>query len=214
MMSTRSRSAQQGLADSSPPVSTFGSGLPAVIMTVFGFIWLGWGFSANAAFTDFSSNRALPAARWITFYVAFLVLLGLAIQALRRRKAGMRTLSVQRAEFWARTGKKLKVVSMLEGSGCALVALLCVVFHRTDLLAAGISLVVGLHFLPLASLMRFPAYSAAGIAIILCDVLSIALLRSEAITFAAGVATGAILWVIAIYTLFLAHKIPPDVVTG
>jgi hypothetical protein len=212
MMNIPPNSAQPGLANPSPPVPTFGLGLPAVIQTVFGFIWLSWGFSANAAFTDFSSNRALPAARWITFYVAFLVLLGLAIQALRRGSGRMKALSVERAEFWARSGKKLKLVSMLEGSGCALVALLCVVFHRTDLLAAGISLVVGVHFLPLARLMGFPAYYAAGIAIILCDALSIALLRSDAITFSAGVATGAILWVMAIYTLFLSRRVPPDVV--
>ena len=183
-------------------------------MIVFGFIWLGWGFSANAAFTDFALNRALPATRWISFYVAFLVLLGLALQTLRREKVKMKTTSVQRAEFWSRTAPKLKLVSMLEGSGCALVVFLCVMFHRTDLLAAGISLVVGLHFLPLASLTRVRAYYAAGSVIILGDVLSIALLRSDAITFCAGVATGGVLWITAIYTLLRSRKTPPDIIVS
>lgn len=70
-----------------------------------------------------------------------------------------------------------------------------------DLLAAGVSLVVGLHFLPLARLFRFPVYYASGIAIILCDLLSWALLRFQGITFKVGVATGTVLWVTAIYAL-------------
>src|ERR1700693_280603 len=106
MMNNPSDIPQPGHAGSSGAMaSAFGSAMPAVILTVFGFIWLGWGFSANAAFTDFSSNRALPATRWISFYVAFLVLLGLAIGELRREKARMSTHAAHPSEFWAHTGR-------------------------------------------------------------------------------------------------------------
>jgi hypothetical protein len=200
-------SAQPGLADPlQPAASAFGLALAALIMTIFGFIWMGWGFSASAAFTDFSNDAALPATRWILFYVITLVLLGASIQALRRGKSRMKALTIQRDEFWARSGKRLKIVSLLEGAGCGIVVFLALVLHRTDLLAAGISLVVGVHFLPLGRLMRFPAYYAAGTAIILCDLLSLALLRSDAVRFSAAVATGIILWVTAIYALLLSRK--------
>jgi hypothetical protein len=204
-MSNPSSSAR-GLADPSQPAAAFGLALAALIMTIFGFIWLGWGFSASAAFTDFSANAALPATRWILFYVVTLVLLGVSIQALRKGKSRMKAVSTQPDEFWARTGRRFRTVSLLEGAGCGIVVLLAVVFHRMDLLAAGISIVVGIHFLPLARLMHFPPYYAAGIAIILCDLLSVALLRQGAITFYAGVATGAILWIMAIYALFRSRK--------
>jgi hypothetical protein len=213
-MSSPPSSAQHGLADPShPEASAFGLALAALIMAVFGFIWLGWGFSASTAFTNFSPNAALPAARWILFYVVTLILLAGSVQALRRAKVRMNAVSAQHDEFWVRTGKKFRIISMLEGAGCGVVVLFAVVFHRTDLLAAGISLVVGIHFLPLASLMHFPEYYAAGIAIILCDLFSVAWLHSSAITFSAGVATGVVLWTMALYALLRSRRFLRDPVT-
>jgi hypothetical protein len=105
----------------------------------------------------------------------------------------MKAHSAQRDEFWAWTGKQFRLVTVLEGVGCGVVVLLTIVFHRLDLLAAGISLVVGIHFLPLAGRFRFPAYYATGIAIILCDLFSWALFKSDAITVSVGIATGTVL---------------------
>jgi hypothetical protein len=178
-------------------MAAFGLGIAAVMMTILGFVWLGWGFSADPGFT---------VARWIILYLAFVALLGTAIQNLRKGNARMKALSAQRDEFWARTGKKFATITILEGVGCGIVVLLVVIFHRMDLLAAGISFVVGLHFLPLARLFRFPVYYASGIAIILCDLLSWALLRFQSITFGVGVATGTVLWITAIYALLRSRK--------
>src|SRR5271169_4371632 len=90
----------RGLIDhSQPAVSAFGLGMGALIMAVFGFIWLGWGLSVSRLLTDFSSGSALPATRWISFYVLFLTLLGISIQTLRRGKTGMRAVSATPAEF-------------------------------------------------------------------------------------------------------------------
>jgi hypothetical protein len=213
-MSNPSNNAVRGMADPSrPAASAFGLSVAALIMTIFGFVWLGWGFSASQAFTDFSSSRMPPAARWISFYVAFLVLLVWSFGALRKAKARMRSTSIERDEFWVRAGRKFRIISMLEGTGCGIVVFIAVAFHRTDLLAAGISFVVGLHFLPLASLMRFRSYYVAGIAIILCDLFSIALLHSTAITLWAGVGTGAVLWIMAVYALLRSHKFLRDLLS-
>jgi len=65
------------------------------MMTILGFVWLGWGVSADPGFT---------VARWIILYLAFAALLGTAIQDLRKGNARIKALGAQRAEFWARTG--------------------------------------------------------------------------------------------------------------
>jgi hypothetical protein len=207
-MSDQSGNAAHGLVDpAQPQASALGLGMAAVIMTIFGFIWLGWGFSVSQPFTDFSSSRTLPAARWISFYIAFLVLLGISIQAIRRGMASLRSLAAPPDSFRTRFSRQFRIISFFEGSACGLVVLLALRFHRLDLLAAGISLVVGLHFFPLARLFQFPAYYAAGAAIVLSDVLSMVLLRAESITLVAGAATGAVLWITAIYTLLLSRKL-------
>jgi hypothetical protein len=117
-------------------------------------------------------ERTFTVARWIVFYFAFLALLAASVHAVRGGKAVMKVHPAQGDEFRARTGKRFRLVDVLEAAGCGIVVLLIAVFHRWDLLAAGISLVVGIHFLPLAGLFRFPTYYGTGIAIILCDLLS------------------------------------------
>lgn len=196
-------SPERGLADSSQPAAAaFGLAMAALIMTIFGFTWLGWGFSVDQGFTP---------AHWIVFYLAFLALLAPSIQALRRAKASMNRHSAGRDDFRSRFSGKFKIIAMFEGAGCGVVVLLTVVFHRLDLLAAGISLVVGLHFLPVARLFRFPVYFAAGIAIVLCDLLSVARFRADIITLSVGVATGTILWITAIYALLRSRKLSRDI---
>jgi hypothetical protein len=196
-----------GLIDPSQPAgSAFGLGMAAVIMTVFGFVWFGWGFSVSRTFTDFSSGSLLPATCWLSFYAISLGLLGFSVHALRRRKKQMRALSASPSDFWSRFGKPFRVISFFEAVDCGIVVFLAVVFHRLDLLAAGISFVVGLHFLPMARLFRFSSYYVAGLLIIVCDLLSVVLLRGDDITLAVGVATGAVLWITAIYALLRSRE--------
>jgi hypothetical protein len=71
-MSDESLETDRCLIDSSPPAeSAFGIGMAALIMTIFGFIWLGWGFSVSSAFTNFSYGSLALALRWLSFYGAF-----------------------------------------------------------------------------------------------------------------------------------------------
>lgn len=164
-------------------------------MIVFGFVWLGWGFSAQTTIT---------VIQWIIFYAAFLALVAVSMITIRKAKARMG--SAGRDDVWARTSKRYGIIAIVEGAGCGIVVLLALSFHRMDLLALGISLVVGAHFLPLAGLFRFPPYYVTAIAIIACDFVSLALFKADAITVAVGVATGAILWMTSIYALIRASK--------
>jgi hypothetical protein len=197
-MASQSHSAEPGTADPSRQAGiAVGIATGALTMTIFGFIWLGWGFSATKIF---------PVTGWIVLYLAFLILLAACIQALRKGKAKMKALAVQPDDFWDRNGRRFGVISALEGAGCVLVVVLANIFHRLDLLPAGISLVVGLHFLPLAGLFRFRGYYVVGIAIIVGDVLSCALFRADVITLSVGLTTGTILWVTSIDGLRRSRK--------
>lgn len=182
--------------------AAFGLGMAALITTFFGFVWFGWGLSAE---------KAMTVTGWILLYFAALALLFASVRAVRRGKALMTAKRAGRDEFWAKRGKRFRLITVLEGVGCGIVVLFANVFHRMDLLAAGISFVVGLHFLPLAGLFQFPAYYATGIAIVLSDVLICAFFRNDAVTVWVGIATGTVLWVTSIYALRRSRKFQRDV---
>ena len=197
-----------GLVDpSNAPGTAFGLAMAAIIMTIFGFIWLGWGFSASLTFTDFSGSHVLPAALWIGFYAIFVGLLIFAIQALRRARRRIKSLATPPQDFRARFGKGFRLISILEGAGCGIVVFLAVFFQRLDLIAAGISIVVGLHFLPLARLFHFAPYYLIGVAILLCDLVSLMAMRGQQITFLSAAGTGGILWTCAAYVLVRSRKL-------
>ena len=185
--------------------ATFGFGMAAMIMTVLGFSWLGWGFASLGWFTP---------ALWILFYSVTLCLLTATIRALRKGKALMKVYAANSDEFWAKHGKQFKIITVLEGAGCGVVVLLTIFFHRLDLLAAGISLVVGLHFLPLARLLRFNVYYWSGGAIILCDLLIVLLFNALSITASVGTATGVILWATALYALLRSVRFSRETATA
>lgn len=184
----------------------FGRSIGAVIMVVFGFFWLGWGFSNSSLFINFSAGRARPATMWILFYCASLVFVGIAVRAVRRTRRELKALGPISGDFRSRYGKQFRLISILEGIGCGIVLLLASQFHRMDLVAAGIGVVVGLHFLPLARLFRFPAYYVTGVGIVLCDALSMLLLQGTNITLSAAIGTGSALWITAVYALYRSQE--------
>ena len=201
-----------GLVDpSQPELSAFGLSTAALFMIVFGFIWLGWGFSSSLAFTDFSSDRVLPAARWVCFYLAFLAFLAVSIVAVLRAKRRMRTLAINPEKLQARFRKPFRTICVFEGAGCAIMVALSLGFHRMDLLAAGISSVVGVHFVPLARLFRINTYFITGAAIIFVDLVSISVSKGQQATLISASATGIILWGTAMHVLILERKFRREV---
>jgi hypothetical protein len=181
--------------------AAFGRGMAATIMSFFGFVWLGWGFSAVAAVSNF------PPALWAAFFIVTAVLMGFAIAALRRGRALMKAQGTSRQEFWSQRRRPFRIVTSLEVLGCVLVVVLANIFHRPDWIASGISLVVGLHFIPLGSIFDFPAYYFVGSLIAAWDILSVAALNSSNSTAFAALGTGVILWVTAIAMLFRSIRL-------
>jgi hypothetical protein len=186
-----SRSQEPETLDSPGRASAaFGLGTAATVLSVLGFLWLGWGLGV-----------ADPAAwiLWILLYLAAIVLITVAIRALLLGKALTKLHSVKRDQFWTEHGTQFKLITSFEGVGCGIVVALAVHFHRQEMIAPGIALVVGVHFLPLARLLSFRIYYWVGAAIIVCATLAVLLFRAEAVTGVAGAGTGIVLWITAIY---------------
>jgi hypothetical protein len=192
--------------------TAFGLSIAAIVMGTFGFAWLCWGY-AMSPLIAVSSAGALPWAGWIVLYIVFLTLLSLALVALRRSRRQVKAAVTNSGYFRDHFGKQFRLISILEVVGIGIVVFLAVYFHRTDLLAAGISVVVGVHFLPLARLFRLPAYHATGIAVVLCGLLSMMFLHGNDIAFAAGIGTGLALWITAGYVLRRSRRLLRDLAT-
>jgi hypothetical protein len=172
--------------------AAFGRGIAAIVTTTFGFIWLGWGFSVLGG---------LPAAIWLGYFFVAAALIALAVTAVRRGRKMMRAQGVSRSDFWRKRRKAFGIVTLLEVVGCIVVIVVANVFRRPDWIAVGISLVVGLHYLPLGRIFGYVSYYWVGTLIVVWDILAITALKSWNLTASAGIATGVILWATASYVL-------------
>lgn len=188
-MQERSAAASAGKA--------YGLGIAAIVTTTFGFIWFGWGLGD----ADFASWPL-----WIALYVAAIVLAVSAVAALRSGKSLLRRYAAGDDTFRRTMRPRFLAITVAEFAGCAIVVILCLVFHRWDLLAAGISIVVGLHFIPLARLFEMPIYYWTAAGIVAVDAAALATQRGDAISVAAGIGTGGVLWATAVYVLFAASR--------
>lgn len=169
-----------------------GRGIAAIISTSFGFAWLGWGSTAL---------HGLPWEIWTAYLLATCALLALAIRALRRGRKMLEAQEGAWLRFWQRRRKAYRILTLGEIGGCLIVVALANLFHRTDWIAVGISFVVGLHFLPLSRILGVATYYWVGASIVTFDAVAIVTRESLNPTAFAGIATGLILWISAIYAL-------------
>lgn len=180
--------------------AAFGRGMAAIITTTFGFIWLGWGAGVLGG---------LPAAIWVGYLCVAVALMAFAVTAARRGRKMMSAQGVSRSDFWQKRRKPFGVVTVLEVVGCIVVVMLANAFRRPHLIAVGISLVVGLHFIPLGKIFGAASYYWVGSLIVVWDILTITALKSWNSTASAAIATGVILWATAIYVLVRSFRIAP-----
>jgi hypothetical protein len=79
--------------------------------------------------------------------------------------------------------------------------------HRDDLAADWCAMIVGLHFLPLARIIRSPHLNVLGGLMVLWCLLCWALFPPSAIAIAASVGTGTLLWGRCVLSLLRARRI-------
>ncbi len=177
-----------------------GRGIGAVITACAGFVWFGWALSAF---------RAVPAAILLTYLLLAIALVSFALVAVRRGRKMLRALGAQRSDFWRHRRKPFWIVVFLEVVGCGIAVALVGVLRRPEWVAAGISLVVGLHFLPLGRIFEAPAYYWVGSLIVVADILALMLSGIWNPTALAAGATGAILWAASIHLLARSLRTVP-----
>lgn len=174
---------------------TIGRGNGGAIVTFFGAIWLALGLLGAGALSWWAA---------IVFALCCVGLYAGSLQLIRRGKklrppgvAPPRMPPAMRKGFlWAVVG---------EVAGCLLVVLVCNLVSRGELIPAGIALVVGLHFLPLARVFRAPVYYATGLSIAVWCAACLLLFRGPTISVGAAIGTGTVLWLTALYNIAQAR---------
>ena len=134
--------------------AAFGHGMAAIITTSAGIVWFGWGFSAL---------RSFSVAMLVAYLSLAAVLMAFAVKAVMPGRKMMKAQGVSRSDFWKKSRKAFGIVAVLEVVGCIIVLALLGVFRRPDWTAAGVSLIVGLHFLPLARFSNPPPITGSGV---------------------------------------------------
>ena len=175
-----------------------GGGRGALIGTVFGWVWLGWGLGDARAFKGFVG----PAFGLITLF-----LVACSIYAIRKgRQLRKQYPPVPSAKRKA-VQKSFFLVVLLEVLAISLGWIVAWRIHRPDLGADWMAMVVGLHFLPLARIFRASSYNVIGGLIAAWSVLCWTLFRSNALFVSVGIGTGVLLWSSSIVSLLRAHKV-------
>jgi hypothetical protein len=122
------------------------------------------------------------------------------------------------SEVRRRTGRRFGLVLALEWGGCAVIAVILALTGHTEALPALIALIVGLHFLPLASLFGVPGYRITGIAMSAVAVIGalIAVLTSADSLWLMipGLGSTVVLYATCAYLVRTAPAIPGPAVLG
>ncbi|MCL6633859.1 MAG: hypothetical protein K6T63_14660 [Alicyclobacillus herbarius] len=175
-------------------------------MAFFSLMWSSWGTGSLNGL-----GKWLP---WVIVYFVFIVLLAGAIVLMRRARHLNRATHEQMRE-WSGTGKWFGRIFAAEGVLVVISVAVCVVTHRPDLIAPAVSLVVGLHFFPLARIFHLKLYYWTGAVICLVAFIGFFLVPDTVILGGyevqarpafVGLSTALILWFIGGYILGIGIK--------
>lgn len=182
----------------SPPESVVGAGRGSLILAMAGAGWLGWGLGAAEAFNAIVGAIFGAVSILLWFCSIYVIRTGLALRRRNPPFAG----SVSRFPT-----RPFVLIVLVEFAAIGLVLIAAVRLHRADAAALGCTLVVGLHYLPLAKIFRAPILMFLGVLISLWCVLSWALFRSNALIVAVSTGTGILLWAASIAILLRARRL-------
>jgi hypothetical protein len=183
---------------SSQAITEIGRGRGALISAMFGAGWLGWGLGKANAFNGLVGP---------TFGFTALFLFACSIYFIRKGLLLRKQCPAAAAPTRHSIVKWFLLVALAELLAIALVAVLANRLHRADLATDWCAMIVGLHFLPLAKILRAPQLSVLGILMVLWCVLSWALFQSVKIAISASIGTGILLWGSCVASLFRARRL-------
>ena len=161
----------------------------AVFMTAFGLVWMLWGIRL----------LKLPPRLSIVLSIAFIVIAASLFSVEIPRLFQPATAGSQL--YWRHLRFRFVLIDGMQFAAVAVAVGVCQRLRRPDLLAVAISLIVGVHFIPLASLFGFAPYYAVATAIIVLDLGSLILLASPVREATCSLGTGSILWLSSVFVL-------------
>jgi len=168
-----------------------GTAIGAMIATGFGMGWLFWSLA--------EMHRA-GAGSAIGVELGAVALLAPAIYIARQAKRWPRMArdpAMMRGFAWINAFQWTAILAALLGLSR---------LHLYAYDASAITAIVGLHYLPLARLFRFPMHYATGAVLVCWSGISILLFSQNAVLSAAAMGTGVILWASAVAMLVLVMQ--------
>jgi hypothetical protein len=181
-----------------PAEAVLGAGRGALIMSCAGAGWLGWGLGEANAF-----NVVVGPA----FGCIALLLWVWSIYSIRKGRLLRKQYPPVPASTRRAVRSSFVFVVLIEVLALGFAFILAKRLHRPDLWSDWLSMVVGLHYLPLAKIFRAPILGIFGVLITLWCVLCWALFRSNALVISATLGTGILLWAASVSALLRARKI-------
>lgn len=164
--------------------------LGGIFLFLFGATWL-----CGASYEYAGANLPLLAA----IVIAALALTAWAIATFRARR---RSFTGTDATTGARRIRKgFMIVNAVQWASIGLAVLLLNVTGHVAWIMPAVILVMGLHFFPLAKLLRYRAYNLTALALVLVAVLALAGNGKGDTVAISLLATGAILWLTAVALL-------------
>ena len=161
-----------------------------LFLSGFGALWFLLGLAA-------SQGLSLPTACALAAGLAALV----AGAVLLRRRSAALPPSTLDPEEQRRAGRTFGRVNAVQWAAIVLIAVVLGRLHLDAYTPAAVTVVVGLHFFPLARLFRSPQHHVTGAALVLWGALCLLLVPRDVLQSTTAFGTGAVLWTAAAVTL-------------
>jgi len=166
-----------------------------LFLSGFGGLWFLLGLAA-------SQRLSLPTACALA---AGLVALVAGTVLLRRRSAALPA-SRLGPEEQRQAGRTFGRVNAAQWAAIVLIAVVLGRLHLDAYTPAAVTVVVGLHFFPLARLFRSPQHHVTGAALVLWGAVCLLLVPRDVLQSTSAFGTGAILWTAAAVTLVRSFR--------
>jgi len=166
-----------------------------LFLSGFGGLWFLLGLAA-------SQRLSLPTACALAAGLAALV----AGAVLLRRRSAALPPSTLDPEEQRRAGRTFGRVNAVQWAAIVLIAVVLGRLHLDAYTPAAVTVVVGLHFFPLARLFRSPQHHVTGAALVLWGAVCLLLVPRDVLQSTSAFGTGAILWTAAAVTLVRSFR--------
>lgn len=173
-----------------------GTAVGAMLLTLFGALW---------AFAALSNWPHAPS--W-AFSIVILVLIALTtFSAMRLAAAKLEPVYETIQTPHSERNAKTRFAALFAGEmiGIAVVVILLGHAGYPLLIPIVITVIVGLHFFPLARIFHIPIYWGTGTALIVCAVASLLIVNEHVRLLVLGIAVALVLWTTAAIILSVAH---------